>query len=216
MKEKIQRYVGNGLAGAEISSPMDPPQAFHLEGIEKVPYAEMAEPLRSLIDEHKAYVAVLDGLEASLIELKNRRWAMDDGLSKGFREFFLFMDEKTVRHNAKEEKALFPILKKKLIAVGECSPGEKTSTAIDIMEDDHAKVMQAGCLVFNLLGIAARLKDAESRDTVFQIAYDQGRELVETMRLHIFKENEVLFPRAQKLLTANEMEYVDELMKTIA
>lgn len=216
MKEKIQRYVENGLEGTALSSPMDPPQAFHLEGIEKVPYAEMADPLRSLIDEHRAYVAVLDGLETALIDLKNRHWAMDEGLSKGFREFFHFIDEETVRHNAKEEKALFPILRKKLIAVGECSPGDKPSTAIDIMEDDHAKVMQSGCLVFNLLGIAARLKDAESRNTVFQIAYDQGREIIETMRLHIFKENEVLFPRAQKLLSANEMEYVGEMMNAIA
>lgn len=215
MQDKIHRFVENGLEGANVASPMDPPQSFHLEGIEKVAFADLSEPLRVLVAEHEAYIAVLDEFETGLIAFKDRRWMMDDVCSKRFRKFFHFMDDETVRHNSKEEKALFPVLQKKLIAVGECSPGSRPTTAIDVMEDDHLKVMQVSCLVFNLLGIASRLKDAESRNTVYQIAYDQGREMVETMRLHIFKENEVLFPRAQKLLSADEMLFVNEKMKAI-
>jgi hemerythrin-like domain-containing protein len=115
------------------------------------------------------------------------------------------MDHDTPKHNGREEKALFPVLHEKLIASGECSPGDHPTTAVDVMEDDHLKVAQASAIVFNLLGIASRIRDAASRATLCQIACDQGREIVEVMRLHILKENEVLLPQAQKLCTPQEL-----------
>lgn len=214
MKEKIERFVESGLEEG-VSSPMDPPQPFHLAGIERLDRASLPEALGILIDDHNVFLTVLDDFEKALIKFKDAGWNIDPETSKSMKAFFRYMDEEVSVHNAREEKALFPILHKKLVACGECSPGEHPKTAVNIMEDDHLKVAQANCLVFNLLGIGSRLKDAESRHTVFQISYDQGREIVETMRLHIFKENEVLFQLAQKWITADEFQFISARMKQL-
>lgn len=210
--DKITRLTEHGLSTPPLS-PMDPPHAFHLSCIEKIRSADLAEPLRLLKNDHDEFLAVLDAFEVALTRFRNGGFVFDAAISEGFRRFFHFMDNEALSHNAREEKALFPLLRKKLIASGECSPGDRPITSVDVMEDDHRKVGQIACLVFNLLGVGNRLKDAESRHTVFRIGADQGREIVETMRLHIFKENEVLFPQAQKMFTANEMEYVGKMME---
>lgn len=215
MKEKIDRFVESGLEDG-CSSPMDPPQAFHLAGIERLDRSSLHEALSILMDDHNVFLSVLDDFEKALIKFKDTSWNIDSETSKSMKAFFRYMDEEVSVHNAREEKALFPILHKKLVAYGECSPGEYPKTAVDIMEDDHLKVAQASCLIFNLLGIGSRLKDAESRHTIFQIAYDQGREIVETMRLHIFKENEVLFQLAQKWITADEFQFISSRMGQLA
>ena len=38
---------------------------------------------------------------------------------------------------------------------------------IDVLEDEHIKIMQISCLVFNFLGIAAKLNDPESKVVLF-------------------------------------------------
>ncbi len=107
-------------------------------------------------------------------------------------------------HNRKEEKGLFPILQKKLLASGEHSTGENPHTPIDLMEDDHIKMIQLATLSFNLLGLAMRLKDKEDIAVTFDLAYNNGKELAELLRLHIYREDNTLFPMAQELLTEEE------------
>lgn len=212
MKERIQRLVENGLE-TEVVSPMEPPQPYQLVGLHGLLPETLVKPLKVLFDDHIKFVAVIDGLESALGDYKSASWEMNDSISKRLKDFFRFMDEVTPLHNAMEEKAFFPVLHEKLIISGECSPGDHPTTAVDIMEDDHIKTLQSSALIFNLLGIANRLKDAQSRDMLLQIAYDQGRELVETLRLHIFKENEVLFPLAQKVISADEFTVIMSKME---
>lgn len=206
--DKITRSVEHGLNEDEISSPMAPPVAMHHGDIKKVSPEDFAPALKMLWDDHQEFLAVLDCFEQALTSFKNEGWKISPETSRGFGQFFEFMDHDTPRHNAKEEKALFPLLHEKLVATGECSPGEHPTTSVDVMEDDHLKVAQASALVFNLLGIASRLRDENSRATLNQIAYDQGREIIEVMRLHILKENEVLLPQAQHLLDGEELHTV--------
>ena len=118
--------------------------------------------------------------------------------------FFKNLDEEILPHNRKEEKVLFPVLQKKLIASGEHSKGEKPVTAIDIMEDDHVKFIQLGALAFNLYGLATRMVDAQARIFVLDTAYETSRELVELLKLHIYREDVTLFPIAQKLISKEE------------
>lgn len=191
MKEHIERFVENELE-TETMYPMEPPQPYQLASLHNLLPETLVKPLKVLFDDHIKFVSVIDDFEAALGDYKAASWQMNDSISKRLKDFFRFMDDVTPLHNAMEEKAFFPILHEKLIASGECSPGEHPTTAVDVMEDDHIKTLQSSALIFNLLGIANHLKDASSRDTLLQIAYDQGRELIETLRLHIFKENEVL------------------------
>ena len=60
------------------------------------------------------------------------------------------------------------------------------------------------------LGLAARLPDERSRGFVFQTAFNNARELVELIRLHIYREDHVVFPLAQKLISTEEL---DALMR---
>ena len=115
-------------------------------------------------------------------------------------------------HNNKEEKVLFPILHKKLLEAGEHSVGAVPMTAIDVMEDDHVKFIQLGALSFNLLGLATRLKDEASRIFVLDTAYENARELVELLKLHIYREDYTLFPLAQKYLSKEEFESIEKEM----
>ena len=93
---------------------------------------------------------------------------------------FSFLDKNTPEHNKKEEKLLFPLLHKRLLETGEHSTADEHKTAVDIMEDEHIKVAQLGALCLNFLGLGSRLEDKQSREIVFELAYDQGKTIVET------------------------------------
>ncbi len=55
-----------------------------------------------------------------------------------------------------------------------------------------------------MLGLAPRLPDEGSRMFVYDVAYSNGRELIEMLRLHIYREDHILFPLAHKLITQDE------------
>lgn len=203
-KEKITRLVENSLEDGSTCSPMNPPEAYELSQKMTVPYENLAKPLQILVDEHRKYMAVLDAFEQALADFRNLGFIMDAKVSRAFSDYFEFFDQHVISHNHKEEKALFPLLRARFVATGECSPGMNGTTPTDVMEDEHLRVAQASNLVFNLLGLGAKMRDAEDRRVIFMHATEQGREIVETMRLHIFRENNVLFPLAQKLITDDE------------
>ena len=79
-----------------------------------------------------------------------------------------------------------------------------------MLEDDHAKLMQLAAVVFNFFALSSRLPDAASRAIVLDAALEQSKELIEALRLHIFREENVVFPKAQLYLNAQEL---DELQK---
>ena len=203
LNDHINRFVDNQLE-EPIVSPMDPPQAFTPTTLEKISYEQLPVFLKKLIDEHRLFEDFINRFEAALIAFKKKDWVFDDSLSNTFKEFFLFMDDQLIPHHEREEKFLFPLLHKRLMASGEHSPAPHPQTPVDVMEDDHIKTVQTSCLVFNLLGIATRLPDARSRALVFEYAFQQGRDLVERLRLHIYKEDEVVFQLAGRLITAQE------------
>ena len=72
------------------------------------------------------------------------------------------------------------------------------------MEDEHIKVAQASAIVFNFLGLGSRLPDKRSLEIAFEAAFEQGIAIIETMKLHIFREENILFPQAIKLFTEDE------------
>jgi hemerythrin-like domain-containing protein len=74
------------------------------------------------------------------------------------------------------------------------------------MEHEHIQVAQLGALCLNFLGLGSRLPDKVSREMTFEFAYNQGKEIVEIMRLHIYREDETLFPLAMKLFTKEDFQ----------
>ena len=78
------------------------------------------------------------------------------------------------------------------------------------MEDDHVKFIQLGTLTFNMLGLASRLGDQRSRAITYDLACHSGTELVELLKLHIFREDNIIFPLAQKYLSEQELHHLNE------
>lgn len=211
-KDPVKRNVEKGLEGKEMS-PMDPPDAYRIEQTaEKVTYGDMSLVLRGLMDEHNHAIQQADLFEKTLGQFRANGYRFDPKINEVFGTFFKFFDNNLLVHNTKEEKVLFPLLEQRLLECGEHSLSDNPTTAIDIMEDDHIKFIQLGTLTFNLMGLASRLQDQNSRMTVFDLACSNGRELTELLRLHIFREDNTLFPMAHKLISTVEFAAMEDKM----
>ncbi len=210
LRRKAEKEVAE-----DLPSPMDPPLAYAPPTVESIPPDQLASPLKALMQDHEDFLKVLSVFDEALVELKKREWKFVPEISSALKAFFQFMDQELPRHTRIEEKLLFPVLHEKFLATGEHSPGQTPVTPVDVMEADHAHVSQLAMLVFNLFGLAPRLRDAESRNFLFEHAFHQGQEIVEVMKLHIYKENTTLFPLAQQLLSAAEMERVADRISRV-
>lgn len=201
--DPLKRMVEKQTEQEEFS-PMNPPDAYAPPAGEAIPYEKLPSLLQKLVDEHRNGLKELEAFEQVLALLHQQGLKPDQAVDEGLRRFFRFLDEKVVRHNLKEEKILFPLLQERLLEKGEHSKGNYPKTAVDMLEDDHIKTMQLAAVTFNFLGLAARLPDAPSRAVTLDAALEQGKELVELMRLHIFREDNVVFPLAVKHIAESE------------
>ncbi len=209
--DPVKRNVEKGLEQVE-HTPMDPPSAYEQPGKLKVAFENMEKPLQTFVDEHKEAIEQIESFEKALVQFKTNGYKVDQKINELFGKFFKYFDDDLMAHNRQEEKVLFPILNKRLLEAGEHSTGENPVTAIDVMEDDHVKFIQLGALSFNLLGLATRLKDEGSKLFVLDTACDNARELVELLKLHIYREDYTLFPLAQKYLTKEEFDAIETQM----
>ena len=206
--DPITRNVEKGLEQME-HTPMDPPSAYNQPGNLTQSINRFEKSIEILKEEHKVAITYIDSFEKALVLFKSSSYQLDNNINQTFGDFFKYFDSELLVHNKKEEKILFPLLHKRLIEAGEHSVGENPMTAIDVMEDDHIKFIQLGTLTFNLLGLATRIKDSGSKIFVLNTAYENGRELIELLKLHIYREDHTLFPLAQKYLTKEEFETMD-------
>ena len=209
--ETVSKTAGKWLNDIE-NSPMD---SHEEQGRLTMKEEHASEAVKLLMDEHKAVLKVIGEFEKGIVAYKMNGYKLTDEINASFSKFFKCLDEDLLPHNRKEEKTLFPVLNKKLILAGEHSKGKNPLTAIDVMEDDHIKFIQLGALSFNLLGLSTRLADPRSRLFVLDTAYDTSRELIELLKLHIYREDETLFPLAQKYLSKEELNAVYEEMEKL-
>ncbi|MBS1488776.1 MAG: hemerythrin domain-containing protein [Bacteroidetes bacterium] len=208
--DPIKRHVEKGLEQTE-NTPMEPPAAYPL-GSPPADFENLRKPLQILMEEHQNALQKTEKFEQAFLQFKANGYQLDSTINTALKDFFSFLDNELFPHNSKEEKMLFPVLHQKLIETGEHGIGTNPKTAIDVMEDDHVKFIQLGTLTFNLLGLAARLKDRTSQLFVLDTAYENGRELIELLKLHIYREDHTLFPLAQRLLSCDEFESIENKM----
>lgn len=194
------------------NSPMDPHEE---EGRLTMKKEDASDVIKRLMAEHQVVLKVIEEFEKGIVAYKMNGYKLTDEINESFSKFFKCLDDDLLPHNRREEKTLFPVLNKKLLLAGEHSQGKNPITAIDVMEDDHTKFIQLGALSFNLLGLSTRLVDDRSRFFVLDTAYDTSRELVELIKLHIFREDETLFPLAQKYLSEEELLIAFEEMERL-
>jgi len=202
--DPLRKQPERGLGGGQGLSPMDPPDAYAPPGVEPVPAADMHPFLRRFRDEHVPFLEELNAFEAAIL------WIQKNGYTKEsdarLRHFFHFFDRGFTPHSRREEATLFPLLHRRLIAAGEHGKGEDPATAIDLMQDEHAKAMQLAAVVVNFLGLVFRLPDERSGMIVLDAALEQGKNLVELLRLHVFREDNVVFSLAHRLISTVEFD----------
>jgi hypothetical protein len=212
-EDPILRNAAKNDESDEISeeySAMDPPNAYDNDRVVGSNYDAMDSFLQELMDEHKEVIEKTAAFDNALIKFKTNGFQFEDEINKAFNEFFVYFDDHILPHNRKEERHYFRLLHDRLIESGEHGTGEDPSTAVDIMIDDHVKFIQLAALTFNLLGLGTRLQDADSKIMTFDLAFNTGRELSEMIRLHVFREDETLFPLSQSLLTEEDFSIIHE------
>jgi hemerythrin-like domain-containing protein len=192
--DKITRNAEKGVEGEW--SPMSPPDAFDPPSIEDFPREELHPFLQGLMDEHEAFTRELAAFEALLGQITEK--GISKEVDEGLRQFFRHFDDEIIKHQHIEETGLFPELDRRLLQSGEHSQGPDTFTCVKLMQDEHLKSIQLAAVVFNFFGLAARLPDAASRLVTLDVAIEQGKALVESLRLHMFREDNIIFPLAHK------------------
>ncbi|RLD27744.1 MAG: hypothetical protein DRI75_08790 [Bacteroidetes bacterium] len=191
----------------EEFSPMDPPDAFKPPTLDEMKYEEMHPVIQSLMDEHKVCNEAISDFENILNALHS------DGFSKntleGINNFFSFFDESIIEHNRKEDNTIFAELNIILHSKEEFSTGTE-KTVVDLMEDDHTKMLQLAAISFNLFGLVTRIPDEGSGMVILDLAVEQTKALIEMLKLHIFREDNVVFPIANNYLSNEVMDVMKD------
>lgn len=202
--DPLHKQVEGDMEIPQGISPMDPPNPYMRSNLEAVATEALHPFLRELKNEHAIFMEEINTCETALLSIQKDGYSRETDTK--LREFFSFIDSRFLEHNRREEIILFPLLRKRLIASGEHGVGEVPVTAIEVMEGEHAKALQLAAVIVNFLGLAFRLPDEKSSLMVLDAALEQGKAFVELLRLHIFREDNIIFSLAHRLISFAEFD----------
>ncbi len=190
--------------GENSASPFSPPDAYSAsDKEEEIPYEDMHPLLQKLIDEHKIYSEKLAEFEETIQIIESG--TVNREIDQRLRDFFAYLDEEIIPHNRDEEKALFPQISEKMNQQGKHSKGDENFNVIDVLEDEHVKTIQLSAITFNMFALFARIPDERSRLMILDVAINQARELIELLKLHIYREDTIIFSYAHKNFSFKEL-----------
>ena len=193
-------------------SPYAPPEAYDPPSKdEEIPYEDMHPFLQEFIDDHNAYTKELNAFEATIALIEGGK--VDQSIDERLRQFFFFFDQKVVTHNQEEEKYLFPRISKKMTETGEHSKADENFNVIDVLEDDHVKSIQLAAVTSNMFALFSRIPDERSRYIILDVALNQAKELLELLRVHIYREDSIIFIYAQKHFSDEELTEIQQKTK---
>jgi hemerythrin-like domain-containing protein len=185
-------------------SPMDQPDFHAPPRIDAVPPTQMHPYLRRYVDEHAPLIEELQAFEDTVLSIRQIGYTKQADAK--LRQFLTFFDEKYIPHCRREQTGLFSLLRERLLAHGEHSAGADPVTAVDLMEEEHIEAMQLAAVILNFMGLAFRFADPTTRLTVLDAALEQAKLLIELLRLHVFREDNVVFSLAHRLISATEFD----------
>jgi len=193
-------------------SPYAPPEAFDPPSKEEeIPYEDMHPFLQEFIDDHNEYTKELNAFEATIALIEGGK--IDREIDERLRQFFGYFDDHIVGHNLEEEKYLFARISKKMLENGEHSNGQDNFNVIDVLEDDHVKSIQMAAITFNMFALFSRIPDEKSRYIILDVALNQAKELLELLKVHIFREDTIIFPYAQRNFSDEELTEIQQKTK---
>ena len=190
--------------GENSASPFSPPDAYSAsEKEEEIPYEDMHPLLQRLITEHKAYSDKLAEFEETIQIIESG--TVNREIDQRLRDFFAYLDEEIAPHNRDEEKMLFPKISERMNRDGNHSKGDENFNVIDVLEDEHIKAIQLSAVTFNMFALFARIPDEKSRLMILDVAINQARELIELLKLHIYREDTIIFSYAHRNFSFEEL-----------
>lgn len=202
--DPLRKQAERGLDGGRGLSPMDPPDAYAPPGLEPVPAADMHPFLRKLRNRHIPLMDELKAFEDAVHSIRDTGYTKESDAR--LKRFFHFLDGEFTSHSRRDETSLLALLHERLIAEGEHGKGEIPSTAVDVIEDEYAKALQLAAVVVNFLGLVFRLPDEKSRLVILDAALEESKNLIELLRLMVFRKDNVLYSLAHRLIAAAELD----------
>lgn len=166
-------------------------------------------PTQVLKEEHRATLLKLDLIERSLSyfrrppdEIVPERVKIEKALLK---DLAVALEKKIGPHFRKEEEALFPMLAEYI---------GKEYGPIEVMVREHEKIRAAFFTWKKALPSFCR-SIAPIDEGIREAVLDPGLRIVHLIRLHINKENQVLFKLSESSLTEEEKKKVAARMQSI-
>lgn len=188
--------MGQGL------SPMSPPEAYSPPAENPVDYNSLHPFLKNLMIEHTEFKDKILILK-EVLQSSTEKNALDS------LEIFLgHFNQEVIPHNRREESKLFVLLNERLLQNGEHSQTKEKITGIKILKDDHNHAFELGSNISSLLETMPLLKDQPSRKILLCEILKITNELTQLLELHIFREDQIVFGLAQKLLTKPELDEI--------
>lgn len=114
---------------------------------------------------------------------------------------FNALKEELLSHMQKEEKMLFPYIKKMLIALRntleiQVPPFGTVVNPVKVMETEHEK---AGNLMAMINKLSGNYTPPETACTTYRVLYNELKEFEDDLHVHVHLENNILFPKAIEL-----------------
>ncbi len=146
------------------------------------------DPIDILMAEHEEGLKQLTELEDAALKIKKNGITKEelDRVTSAIN----FIDNEIRFHNEKEEKHLFPLVAKYV------------SGPTTVMENEHRILWDA---FIKLKIIAKEIENLESENSK-EMLVRTSLFIVELLSSHIYKENNILFPMAQNVLSKEEYE----------
>ncbi|MBY0095782.1 hemerythrin domain-containing protein [Mesobacillus maritimus] len=157
-------------------------------------------PLQQLINEHVSLRADMDIFYEMTEEIECESGPIVVQL---FAELYNLVSDFTIKlkaHSTREEEGLFPFMNRRL---------GKNDTTIEEMEEEHEKAEQHLEDFLTEAAQAGSNLDEEYAQFISVFAV----QAYATLTQHFAKEEKVLFPLAEKILSRNEMEELEKLVQ---
>jgi hemerythrin-like domain-containing protein len=157
----------------------------------------MPKTLNIIRDEHRSIAAILHGMEYLVQRIRARRKKVDPRV---FHAMLYYLDTFSERmHHPKEDQYLFKAMRERSAEAG---------TFIADLEEDHARGEDA---LRRLAQCLIRYEEGGERE--FPAFEREVENFVRNYRDHMRKEEDVVFPLAERLLSASDWQAIDRAFK---
>ena len=153
----------------------------------------MAKTLDIIRDEHRSIAAILHGMEYLVERVRARKAKIDPRV---FRAMIYYLDTFSERmHHPKEDRFLFSAMRGR---------GAEAAAVVADLEKEHAA---GGDTLRRLEQCLMRYEEGGEKE--FSAFADAVAKFVRQYRDHMYKEESVAFPLAQRLLSESDWQAID-------